>query len=349
MPNKLSAIRSVFRAAVLTAVATTMLLTVPGAATAKELRFVHAYPVASQHHRNVEWFTSEVTKRTNGEVTFRIFPSAQIMPINQELPGILAGQVSMTYSVAPIAGSVEPLWGIFDLPFLFDVKIDDVSHGRRFFESEKGGGILKKAMEARGFKLISIAPTDHPSGIYLTSANAVEKLEDLKGLKIRIPGGHIGKIAGKAFGFSPIAISGAELVTALTQGVVDGANVPPIYTHDNKLPFKSMTVAPYSWPGVTPIIMSLAEYNSLTNEQKKTLLNVGAELEKRALNIIEATGQDKIETLKAAGMKVVTLSPEETARWVERGQSIWEIFARENGPDARTMLEEAKRLRNVSN
>lgn len=349
MPNQLSTTRSVFSASVLTVLAVIMMLTEPNLVIAKELRFVHAYPVASQHHRNVEWFTSEVTKQTNGEVTFRIFPSAQIMPINQELPGILVGQASMTYSVAPVAASVEPLWGIFDLPFLFDIKIDDASHGRRFFESEKGGGILKKAMEARGFKLISIAPTDHPSGIYLTSADAVKKLEDLNGLKIRIPGGHIGQIAGKAFGFSPIAISGAELVTALSQGMVDGANVPPIYTYDNKLPFKSMTVIPYSWPGVTPIIMSLSEYNSLTDEQKKTLLKVGAELEKRALKIIETSAQDKIETLKAAGMKVVTLSPEETARWVERGQSIWEIFAQEYGPDARTMLEEAKRLRNVSN
>ncbi len=47
-------------------------------AVSKELRFVHAYPVASQHHRNVEWFTEQVTARTNGEVTFRVFPSAQL-------------------------------------------------------------------------------------------------------------------------------------------------------------------------------------------------------------------------------------------------------------------------------
>ena len=86
-----------------TAIAAAMALALPLAAQAKELRFVHAYPTAAQHHQNVTWYTEEVTRRTNGSVTFRIFPSAQLMPINQELPAIASGQVSMTYSIAPIA------------------------------------------------------------------------------------------------------------------------------------------------------------------------------------------------------------------------------------------------------
>lgn len=316
-------------------------------AEAAEIRFVHAYPVASQHHRNVQWYTEQVTERTNGEVTFRIFPSAQLMPINQELPAILAGEVGMTYTVAPVAASVEPLWGIFDIPFLFDVRLDDTSHGERFFASEKGGGLLASAMEKRGFKLISIAPTDYPSSVYLTAPKAISKLEDLKGLKLRSPGGKMGQLAGEAFGYSPVAIAGVELIPALSQGVVDGGILPPIYAHDNKLPVKGLTIAPYTWPAVTPIIMSLELFQGLTEQQQTVMMEVGEELRSRSLEIVEKSTGESIEALKAGGADVVFLSDEESERWRTVARPLWETFAADNGENARTMLDDAVALRSA--
>ncbi|RAH96782.1 hypothetical protein DLJ53_31460 [Acuticoccus sediminis] len=314
-------------------------------ADAKQLRFVHAYPTASQHHKNVQWFTQEVTKRTDGDVTFQVFPSAQVMPINQELPAILSGQVSMTYSVAPIAASVEPLWGIFDLPFLFDIALDDTSHGRRFFDSEKGGGMLASAMEKRGFKLVSIAPTDYPSSFFLTKPEPVETMDGLHGLKLRSPGGRIGQLSGETFGYSPIAIAGVELVPALTQGVVDGGILPPIYTRDNKLPLKGLTVAPYNWPAVTPIIMSLAEFKSLPEKDQKVIMEVGAELSQKSLKIVEEQTTAAIKELEAGGAKVVYISEADLPAWREKAQPVWEAFVEMTGEDGKAMLDEAISLR----
>ena len=314
-------------------------------AVAQELRFVHAYPVASQHHRNVEWFTQQVTERTNGEVTFRVFPSAQIMPINQELPGILSGQVAMTYSVAPVVASVEPLWGVFDLPFAFDVELDDMSHAAKFYASDTGGGVLASAMEKRGFKLVTIAPTDYPSSIYLTKNTAPKTLEDVKGLKIRITGGRIAQLTGEALGYSPVAIAGAELVPALSQGVVDGGILPPIYTLDNKLNLKGLMVGPHAWPATTPIIMSLAVFNSLSPENQKIMMDVGAELRERALQTVAENATKAVEELKAGGADVAYFSPEETDRWRDLTKSVWEAFVNDNGPEAQAMLDELARLR----
>lgn len=313
-------------------------------AVAQELRFVHAYPVASQHHRNVEWFTTQVTERTDGEVTFRVFPSAQLMPINQELPAILSGQVSMTYSVAPVVASVEPLWGVFDLPFLFDVKLDDMSMANNFFNSEAGGGILAEAMEARGFKLIAIAPTDYPSSIYLTGNKAVETLEDARGKKIRVTGGRIAQISGEVFGYSPIAISGAELVPALSQGVVDGGILPPLYARDNKLGLKGLMIAPQAWAAVTPIIMSLEVFDSLSSDSQEVMLNVGRELQERSIKIVEVGAIEAIEEMKANGADVVYLNDDEIARWRELALPVWNDFVSDNGTAAQTMLDEAARL-----
>ncbi|MFG6637805.1 TRAP transporter substrate-binding protein [Sulfitobacter sp. 1A12126] len=327
-----------------TAVAGAFALTLPLAAQGKELRFVHAYPTAAQHHQNATWFADEVTKRTDGSVTFRIFPSAQLMPINQELPAIASGQVSMTYSIAPIAASVEPLWGIMDLPFLFAVTPDNTSVGREFFKSEKGGGVLASAMEARGFKLISIAPTDYPSSFYLTTPKVIESIENLKGLKIRAPGGKIAQLAAETYGYSAIAIAGAELVPALTQGVVDGGILPPIYALDNKLPLKGLTIMPYSWAATAPIVMSLAEFNALTPEEQGVMMEVGAELRDRALDIVEERTQQSLDELKAAGAEVLIPDAAALAPWVEAARPIWDAFVADNGEQAQIMVDEAKAL-----
>lgn len=316
-----------------------------GMGAAQELRFVHAYPVASQHHRNVEWFTQQVTERTKEAVKFRVFPSAQLMPINQELPAILAGEVAMTYSVAPIVASLDPLWGVFDLPFAFDVKLDDMAHAAKFFASEQGGGILADALEKRGFKLVTIAPTDYPSSIYLTRPTAPKTLEDVKGLKIRITGGRIAQLTGSAYGYSPVAIAGAELVPALSQGVVDGGILPPIYTLDNKLPLKGLLVGPQAWPATTPIIMSLSVFNGLSPENQKIVMEVGAELRDRALKIVEENAAKALDDLKAGGAEVAFFSPEESERWRDLAKPVWEAFVKDNGADAQAMLDELARLR----
>lgn len=317
-------------------------------AEAVEIRFVHGYPVASQHQRNVEWFTQQVTERTNGEVTFRIFPSAQLMPITQELPSILAGEVGMTYSVAPIVAGVDPLWGVFDLPFLFDMKIEDTGHGDRFFAGENGGGILAASLEKKGLKLVTIAPTDYPSSIYLTAPKAVTTLDELKGLKLRNTGGKIAQLAGDVFGYSPVAVSGAELVPALSQGVVDGGILPPIYAYDNKLPVKGLSIAPFSWPAVTPVIMSLELFNSLSADQQQVIMQVGEDMRAHARQIVEENTMAAIEAMKAGGAEVAFLSDEEIARWRDVAQPVWQAFVADNGDQAQTMLDAAVALRDAN-
>ena len=205
--------------------------------------------------------------------------------------------------------------------------------------------LMAAAMEKRGFKLISIAPTDYPSSFYLTRPEAVKTMEDLKGLKIRIAGGRIGQLAGEVYGYSPVAIAGAELVPALTQGVVDGGILPPIYSHDNKLPLKGLTVTPFAWPAVTPIIMSLAEFNSLTPEQQQLMMETGSELAARALKTVEENATASVEALKAAGATVVVLGADDIPAWRDKAATVWEAFVKENGEDAQTMLDEAIALR----
>ncbi|NYT63830.1 TRAP transporter substrate-binding protein DctP [Alcaligenaceae bacterium] len=315
------------------------------AVEARELRFVHGYPTASQHQRNVEWFTEQVTERTGGKVTFKIFPAAQLMPINQELPAIFSGQVSMTYSVAPVVASVEPLWGIFDLPFLFDVKTDNMELATKFFHSKDGGGKLGELMEKRGFKLITIAPTDYPSSIYLTAPKAVTKQEDLKGLKIRNTGGEVAQKTGEIFGYSPIAVAGAELVPALSQGMVDGGILPPLYAYDNKLPVKGISIAPFSWPAVTPIIMSLKEFKALTPDQQDIMMQTGLDLQKRSQKIVEESTVKAIQLLKDGGADVAILSDEEVVKWRKNAQPVWDLFIKKYGADAQAMVNVATKLR----
>ena len=84
------------------------------------LRVSHPYQKATLHHQYMVWFDEELQKRSDGRLSLEIYSDSQLMPPEQEIPGILQGQIDMTHSLTSIAGSFDPIWYFFDLPFLFD-------------------------------------------------------------------------------------------------------------------------------------------------------------------------------------------------------------------------------------
>ncbi len=69
---------------------------------------------------------------------------------------------------------------------------------------------------------------------FFTTKKPITKLEDMKGLKIRVQNSQMMLDTISALGASPTPIAYAELYTALQTGVVDGAENPPASYFSNK-------------------------------------------------------------------------------------------------------------------
>ncbi len=308
------------------------------------MRLSHAYATVAQHHDNMEYFKEEVEKRTGGRLIVDIFPASQLMPITQEINGMLSGQIDAAYSLNTIAATLDPLWGFFELPFLFDITPADQKHLRDFVKSEAGGGALRASMEARGIKVLAIAPTDMV-GALINTRRPVLKMEDMAGLKFRIPGG---KYLGQSLallGASPISMAYAEFSSAIVQGTVDGTITGILFTYDNRIPIKHLSGVNLWYAGL-PLLMSKQFFDRLPEDIQQVLVEVGNELEDYGF---DATERRAVETLKLIetemGVKVEPpLDPAEIQRMRDATQPVLQAFVADN-PAGQALIDEAERLR----
>ena len=81
---------------------------------------------------------------------------------------------------------------------------------------------LKKANEHRGVVLIGL----HSHGpAVIHTKNPLKSLDDMKGLKIRVPGG-VGSLVGQALGVTAVKLPAPKVYESLSSGVADGVFMP---------------------------------------------------------------------------------------------------------------------------
>lgn len=316
---------------------------VPAQAQTITMKLSHPYPTVAQHHKNMEFFKAEIEKRTAGRLVVDLFPASQLMPITQEINGILSGQIQAAYSLNTIAATIDPLWGFFEMPFLFNITPDNQAHLKQFVRSERGGGVLRASMEAKGIKVIAIAPTDIVAAT-INTKRPITKLEDFAGLKMRTPGGkYLGQTLQR-LGASPISMAYPEFSPAIVQGTVDGTVTGVLFTHDNRIPVKFLSSINLWYAGL-PVLMSKRFFDGLPADIQKTVLEVGRDLEDYGFRVTEQEAAKRLKLIEQ-DMKVKVeppLDPKEIARMRAAVEPVLEVFVKEN-PAGKALIEEARRL-----
>ena len=235
-----------------------------------EMRIAHSYPEHTQHGRNMNFFKSKVEEYTKGQMKVTIYPSASLFPIDKEIPMLLAGTIDACYSINGVTESVEPAEAIYNIPFLMKVSPGDSRHLRAAMESPKVEGILVQRFEKRGIKRMGNVPTLFGFFIVANNRRPVEKLEDMKGLKIRHPGGMMGPMYIGATGASAMTVPGTEVPVALNQGVVDGLVTTIVHYHDARWHTKYLTLPFYA--GYTlPFLVNLKWWKNLPDDIRQTI------------------------------------------------------------------------------
>lgn len=131
----------------------------------------------------------------------------------------------------------------------------------------------------------------------------IKRLTDLKGKKIRVPGGSSAEFV-QALGASPVNIPFAEVTAALERGALDCATtgVPSAYSvgwHEVTTHF--LPVAVGGW-GYTMTVMNGKTWKSLSNDDQKNLkASIATNFEAPALKAAEASFEMGINCLTGRG------------------------------------------------
>ena len=70
-------------------------------------------------HKAMEAFADKVKEYTNGEVKIRIYPNAQLGTQRESVELVQSGGLALAKSNAAELEAFEPLYGVFNLPYIF--------------------------------------------------------------------------------------------------------------------------------------------------------------------------------------------------------------------------------------
>jgi tripartite ATP-independent transporter DctP family solute receptor len=251
-----------------------------------------------------EKYAQLVAQKTNNQFEIKIFGGGQLGTIPQNYAGIKTGQIDMmlkdigTWSLAK--GGKD--FNILMAPYVFR----NQDHLRKFLQSPLFKEMMAKTEKEGGFHLVGYVSDRAPKQIS-TSTRRITKVEDLKGLKIRVPETKTIMETMKFWGAAPTPVAGAELYMALKQGVVDGQDngfdtIAQAKFYEVQ---KYVAVVDYILAGLC-VMMGTEQWNKLTADQKKTFEEAAVETEKWATKWTNDTVVQSIDFLKKQGMEIVT-------------------------------------------
>jgi tripartite ATP-independent transporter DctP family solute receptor len=248
-------------------------------------------------------------------------------------------QEAVVTSSSPLVGLIPSL-GVFDLPFLFanDKEADAVMDGAF-------GDMMNKKLEEQG--LVNLAYWENGFRNLSNSKHAVNKWEDFSGLKVRVMQNNIFLDTFQNLGANATPMAFGEVFSALETNAID-AQENPYVTIDTSKFYEVQKYITETNHAYTPFLFLFSKsiFDSYTPEEQTALREcavVGRDEERK---VIRELNQKSLEKIKAAGLEVNTLSPEEQTRIREKSMVVYEKHKAEIGADVvDAVLADLKKIR----
>lgn len=226
--------------------------------------------------------------------------------------------------------------GVFGLPYV----IEDREHFWKFADSDLGQGVLDD-INAQNWGLHALGYIEEGARHFFTVRD-MDSYKDLAGRKIRVQASDIYVGLVEALGGSATPIPWPEVYTALSTGVVDGAENPYSGYKASML----NEVAPYILEdghifagGVLAVSKQL--WDSLSDTEK-AIFREAAQVASAYNKEENMTDEDNIkQELLDAGIKIIELTDAERAEIIALIEPMYEKFA----PDHMDFIEEIKKLK----
>ena len=264
-----------------------------------------------------------VKERSNGEITLRVYPNAQLVTGDQtkEFSAMRSGLIDMAVGSTINWSPQVPELNLFSLPFLMadSADLDAITHGeagKQAFAAIKERGIVPLAWGENGFREIS------------NSVKPVRTPADLSGLKIRVVGSPLFQDTFTALGANPTQMSWADAKPALTTGAVDGQE-NPLSVFDvarvDQVGQKYLTLWHYM---ADPLIFAVNQrvWKQLPEADRELLRQAAIDAGKWEIELSRNSEAKRLEDIRTRGVEVTELSDAEHQAFVEATRSVHETW-----------------------
>ncbi len=293
-----------------------------------QLRLAHHHAVGGTVDLTANKFAELVAAKTNGALTVKIFPAAQLGQ-EREAYGLLnTGVLDLSITSIAILDQVYPVVNVTSLPFVFR----DWPHVYKLYDGEFGAALgdgIKKNTNTQPLGYIHLGFRD-----MMFRGPAIKDAAGIKGLKMRAPEAALWFKMFEALGAKPTPVTWGEVYSAMQTGVADGLESPGMIALDNK--FNEVTksiVKTHHMFGSMAIFGNNAKLARLSAEQQAILVAAGKEAAEWSNKTISEPGEEAAyKKMVALGMEVA--DPAKIEDWSKPMQPMWgELTAKTPGAD----------------
>lgn len=285
-----------------------------GNAANYQWKIQHIRPTGTAIDNDVNWLVGQLKERSNGRIIIDIFPASQLgdYTVVQERVGL--GDIEMQLACLGTAMDIKIM--IQSLPY---IAINWEEARKLYSTSSTLMNIVADLLEKQNLKLISGWPC-YFGGICLTKPPPSPADPDVpKNIKIRVPPQKSFELCAEALGYLATPIAWSEAFTSLQTGIVDGAigaGAEGYYANFRDLAKYYLALNDHfeMWY----FYMNLDLWNSLSKEDQQLIQDVGFELEKKRFAIAEEDEKANMQILSDYGIKVITFTDEELARFAKK-------------------------------
>jgi len=240
-------------------------------------------------------FAELVDEKTDGQLEVKVYPNEQLGGEIDTINMVQAGTADMVISGESMQ-NWAPKTALMAVPYAFK----STEHMQKAIDSEIGDEIAEQIEEKIG--LIPLyyhlrAPRN------LTSNEPIEKPEDMKGFKMRVPNVPIFLDAWKEIGANPQAMDFNEVFTAIQQGVIDGQENPVDLIHSAGFyeiqKYVNETEHVHGW---IYVLVGKKQFEALSEDMQVAVLEAADEAQLYGDQLFEEETSGYIEDLKERGM-----------------------------------------------
>jgi TRAP-type C4-dicarboxylate transport system substrate-binding protein len=263
----------------------------------------------SSHVRNIstEAYAALLKKNVGSKLVVEVYPSAQLFR-DRDIPKALRqNAVEMGIPGTWQLDGVAPNTAIQTLPMFYGVDEDTV---HKIMDGKVGQFINKRMEEKLRVKILG-KWMDLGFQHFYSVSKPIKNYDDLKGMKIRFPGGSANAARIKALGASPTLIPWPDLPLALSQGVVEGVTT----THQSAVTAKlwdsglKHSFEDFQYFGQYVPMVNLEFWNKLPKDVQKELLASWDAIVGHERKIAHDAQIEARDTLMKHGMTIVTAAP----------------------------------------
>ena len=275
---------------------------VVGTASAEPITIKLANYFAIDHSQNValkEKFKPYVEQKSQGALKVDIFENNKLGNELQFYTSVRNGTVEMSLQGMIMQGDV-PKMGVPEWPFLFR----DIKHAKAVLQGPIGKELTDSLEQMQGVHALAWSV----NGIRMISSNRpISKMQDFKGLRLRMPAVPVYVKVGQALGanVSPMPLS--EVFAAMEQKVVDGQD-NPIATVRASGFYEVQGYILESRHSFSPNVMLISRklWTRLSTEQKKILEDAAKAYADYQWELADSGYEEDKKFLMGKGMKFIT-------------------------------------------